>query len=57
MTQSMFTEANPDKGTKTYIHCTELIFFAALFTEANPDKGTKTMAVHIAIDTGMVYRS
>ena len=39
-----FTEANPDKGTKTYKKVVQRggQSFLQLFTEANPDKGTKT---------------
>ena len=37
----MFTEVNPDKGTKTLQRVQEQEHFF-LFTEVNPDKGTKT---------------
>ena len=37
----MFTEANPDKGTKTNASILDLSTLYK-FTEANPDKGTKT---------------
>ena len=37
----MFTEANPDKGTKTSPKTVKNAY-GFLFTEANPDKGTKT---------------
>ena len=40
----MFTEVNPDKGTKT---CNNKIFWrfinVCVFTEVNPDKGTETL--------------
>ena len=39
----MFTEANPDKGTKTTAIPTPA-YTSVVFTEANPDKGTKTSA-------------
>ena len=37
-----FTEANPDKGTKTKIAVLSEPVYFDWFTEANPDKGTKT---------------
>ena len=38
-----FTEANPDKGTKTTDdNFTRIMRNDTEFTEANPDKGTKT---------------
>ena len=37
-----FTEANPDKGTKTIFIFTS-VYAINKFTEANPDKGTKTL--------------
>ena len=39
----LFTEANPDKGTKTQAHVPYNTVLNHMFTEANPDKGTKTM--------------
>ena len=39
----MFTEVNPDKGTKTIRWLNGKYRFMALFTEVNPDKGTKTV--------------
>ena len=38
----MFTEANPDKGTKTAIPTPAYTNVVDTFTEANPDKGTET---------------
>ena len=38
----MFTETNPDKGTKTRPNHAPLLG-GELFTETNPDKGTKTV--------------
>ena len=39
----MFTEANPDKGTKTgFLTLYLVVAWLLSFTEANPDKGTKT---------------
>ena len=37
----MFTEVNPDKGTKT-LNILILYLNLTVFTEVNPDKGTKT---------------
>ena len=42
-----FTEANPDKGTKTMYPITYKLQGSTQFTEANPDKGTKTFTIHI----------
>ena len=51
-----FTEANPDKGTKTVL---QFCFYneANMFTEANPDKGTKTSKKTILNFSSIVYRS
>ena len=42
VTRLLFTETNPDKGTKTKIEVRK-IDLDTLFTETNPDKGTKTI--------------
>ena len=39
----LFTEANPDKGTKTKLRRCGVWVAIKQFTEANPDKGTKTI--------------
>ena len=41
-----FTEANPDKGTKTFLPPLQFQRLT-LFTEANPDKGTKVLGENV----------
>ena len=51
----MFTEVNPDKGTKTIRWLNGKYRFMALFTEVNPDKGTKTMAQHLKVLISILF--
>ena len=42
---SLFTETDPDKGTKTITGNTKYSI-TVLFTETDPDKGTKTILLY-----------
>ena len=50
MIPDLFTETNPDKGTKTAGKANDKIEGWLKFTETNPDKGTETFMQYIQND-------